>query len=132
MANMSTVMMRSTLGRVRGLGAARSGLFEWWVQRVTAAALVPLSVWFVVSLLVHLGENASSVALWAGRPWNGVLLLALLIALFRHLGLGLKVVIEDYIHAEAAKFATLMLMKAVLTLSWIAATVAVLKLAFAG
>ncbi len=132
MANMTAVTMRSTLGRVRGLGAARSGLLEWWGQRITAAALVPLAIWFVVSLLVHLNEGASSVAHWVARPWNGVLLLALLIALFRHLGLGLKVVIEDYIHAEATKLATLLVMKAVLTLFWIAATVSVLKLAFAG
>lgn len=131
MANMTTVMMRSTLGRVRGLGTARSGVLEWWGQRVTAAALVPLAVWFVISLLVHLGEDAPSVAHWAARPWNAVLLLALLIALFRHLGLGLKVVIEDYVHAEAAKIAMLLAMKAVLTLFWLAAAVSVLKLAFA-
>lgn len=130
MAQMHVVMMRSTLGRVRGLGTARSGLLEWWGQRVTAAALVPLVVWFVVSLLIHLGQDAATVGHWVAKPWNAVLLLALLVALFRHLGLGLKVIIDDYIHGEAAKLATILVMKSVLTLFWIAATLSVLKLAF--
>ncbi|MGH7076515.1 MAG: succinate dehydrogenase, hydrophobic membrane anchor protein [Acetobacteraceae bacterium] len=132
MAHMTTGVMRSTLSRARGLGAAKGGLLEWWVQRVTAVALVPLVAWFVISLLVHLGEDATTVGHWAAKPWNAVLLLALLAALFRHLGLGLKVVIDDYVHGVAAKCATVLVMKAVLALFWIAATVSVLRLAFAG
>lgn len=132
MAHMSTVVMRSTLGRARGLGAAKGGLSEWWSQRVTAVAMVPLVVWFVISLLVHLGQDAATVGHWVALPWNAVLLLALLAALFRHLGLGLKVVIDDYVHGEAVKLASVLVMQAVLTLFWIAATVSVLKLAFAG
>ncbi|MGH7069682.1 MAG: succinate dehydrogenase, hydrophobic membrane anchor protein [Acetobacteraceae bacterium] len=132
MADLTTVVMRSTLGRARGLGTAKSGLLEWWGQRVTAAALVPLAVWFVISLLVHLGEDAQSVGQWVAKPWNAVLWLALLLALFRHLGLGLKVVIDDYVHGEATRLATVLAMKAVLTLFWLAATISVLKIAFAG
>lgn len=132
MAHMTTVVMRSTLGRARGLGTAKSGLHEWWGQRVTAAALVPLAVWFVISLLVHLGQDAQSVGQWVAKPWNVVLWLALLAALFRHLGLGLKVVIDDYVHGEATRLATVLATQAVLTLFWLAATVSVLKIAFAG
>ena len=124
-------IMRSELGRVRGLGTARSGAGHWWAQRLTAAALVPLAVWFVLSLLAHLGANGAAMAHWAGRPWNSVLLLALLIALFRHLALGLQVVIEDYVHDEGAKLVGVSVMKGVLVLLWLAAVVAVLKLAFA-
>ncbi|MGH7120376.1 MAG: succinate dehydrogenase, hydrophobic membrane anchor protein [Acetobacteraceae bacterium] len=130
--NMSAVMMRSALGRVRGLGTARSGLPDWWTQRVTAVALVPLGIWFVVSLLVHLGDTAQDMTHWAAIPWNTVLLLAFLFALFRHVGLGLKVIIEDYVHVVAVKVAGLLVMKAVVALLWIAATVSVLKLAFSG
>ncbi len=126
------VVMRSELGRVRGLGTARSGVGEWWAQRLTATALVPLAIWFVLSLLAHLGADWAAMAHWAGRPWNSVLLLALLIALFRHLALGLQVVIEDYVHGEGAKLVGVSIMKAVLALLWLAAVVAVLKLAFAG
>lgn len=132
MAHMTTVVMRSTLGRARGLGTAKSGLHEWWGQRVTAAALVPLAVWLVISLLVHLGQDAQSVGQWVAKPWNVVLWLALLAALFRHLGLGLKVVIDDYVHGEATRLATVLATQAVLTLFWLAATVSVLKIAFAG
>ena len=71
------------------------------------------------------------MARWAGRPWNSVLLLALLIALFHHLALGLQVVIEDYVHGEGTKLIELAVMKGVLALLWLAAVVAVLKLAFA-
>jgi succinate dehydrogenase / fumarate reductase, membrane anchor subunit len=126
------VIMRSELGRARGLGTARSGAGHWWAQRLTAAALVPLGIWFVLALLAHLGADWAAMARWAGRPWNSVLLLALLIALFRHLALGLQVVIEDYVHGEGAKLAGVTVMKAVLALLWLAAMVAVLKLAFAG
>jgi succinate dehydrogenase membrane anchor subunit len=125
-------IMRSELGRVRGLGTARSGVGHWWTQRLTAAALVPLAVWFVISLIAHLGAGQPEMARWAGRPWNSVLLLALLIALFRHLALGLQVVIEDYVHGEGVKLVGVALMKGVLALFWLAASVAVLRLAFAG
>ncbi|HUC16190.1 MAG TPA: succinate dehydrogenase, hydrophobic membrane anchor protein [Acetobacteraceae bacterium] len=128
----SGAIMRSQLGRVRGLGTARSGAGHWWAQRLTAAALVLLAVWFVLSLLAHLGADRTSTAHWAGRPWNSVLLLALLVALFQHLALGLQVVIEDYVHGEGARLTSLAVMKAVLALLWLAAVVAVLKLAFAG
>jgi succinate dehydrogenase / fumarate reductase membrane anchor subunit len=128
----SGAIMRSALGRVRGLGTARSGVDAWWAQRLTAAALVPLAIWFVLSLLAHLGADRTAMAQWVGRPWNGVLLLALLIALFRHLALGLQVVIEDYVHGEGARLVGVSIMKAVLALLWLAAVVAVLKLAFAG
>lgn len=132
MAGKHGAIMRSELGRVRGLGTARSGAGHWLAQRLTAAALVPLAVWFVLSALAHLGADWAVMARWAGRPWNGVLLLALLIALFRHLALGLQVVIEDYVHGEGAKLVSVALMKGVLALLWLAAVVAVLKLAFAG
>jgi succinate dehydrogenase membrane anchor subunit len=132
MADEGGVMMRSALGRVRGLGTARHGRADWWGQRLTAAALVPLSAWFVIALLAHAGADAHAMTGWVERPWNSVLLLALLIALFRHLQLGLQAVIEDYIHSEATKIVVVVAMKAVLALLFLTAMVAVLKLAFAG
>ena len=74
---LEVAVMRSQLGRVRGLGAAKSGVHHWWVERLTAIALLPLTIWFVVSVLTLLGATQPVVAHWAGRPVNTVLLLAL-------------------------------------------------------
>jgi succinate dehydrogenase / fumarate reductase membrane anchor subunit len=94
-------VMRSQLGRVRGLGAAKSGVGHWWAERLTAIALVPLTLWFVIDVVRLLGAGQARIASWAAQPWNTVLLLALVIATFHHMQLGLQVVVDDYIHEEA-------------------------------
>jgi len=95
--------LRTPLGRFLGLGSAHEGAGHWTVQRVTAVALVPLTIWLVVSLTaVPLADHAA-VELWIGRGCNPVLLLALLIAVSWHSHLGLQVVIEDYAHGRYAK-----------------------------
>jgi succinate dehydrogenase / fumarate reductase membrane anchor subunit len=123
-------VMRSQLGRVRGLGSAKSGVGHWWAQRVTAIALAPLSLWFVVSVIRLAGLPHATVVHWAGRPVNSVLLLCLVIAMFYHMQLGLQVVIEDYIHTDRIKLASMLAMKGVTTLFGLAAVMSVMKLAF--
>ena len=91
-------IMRSQLGRVRGLGAGKSGVEHWWIERVTAIALIPLTLWFVVSVLGLLGVPQIVMVHWAGRPVNTVLLLALVILTFHHMQLGLQVVLDEYVH----------------------------------
>jgi succinate dehydrogenase / fumarate reductase membrane anchor subunit len=123
-------ILRSPLGRARGLGSAKSGTTLWWAQRVTSVALVPLTVWFVFfAVLGHLGASQPQIAHWAGNPVNAVLLLSLVIATFYHLQLGLQVVIEDYIHTELVKLASLLALKGACVLLSLASLVAVLKLA---
>jgi succinate dehydrogenase / fumarate reductase membrane anchor subunit len=122
--------MRTPLARARGLGASHSGVGGWWAQRLTAAALVPLSVWFVVSVIALLGSPRVVVAHWVGYPIDTVLLLALIALMFHHMQLGLQVVIEDYVHVESAKLITLLAMKAVTILLALACAISVLKLAF--
>lgn len=100
--------LRSPLGRVRGLGAAKDGTGHWWLQRVTAIALVPLTVWFVASLAVLAGAPYETFAAWVGQPLVAVLLVLLLGVGFWHLKLGLQVVIEDYVHGEALKLGLLL------------------------
>jgi succinate dehydrogenase / fumarate reductase membrane anchor subunit len=121
-------VMRSQLGRVRGLGSAKSGVAHWWSQRLTAIALVPLSLWFIFSMLHLLGAPQAAVADWFAGPWTIVLMLALVLATFHHLQLGLQVVIEDYIHDDAIRLASLLAMKAVAILLAMACVVSVLKL----
>jgi succinate dehydrogenase / fumarate reductase membrane anchor subunit len=123
------VVMRSQLGRVRGTGAAHSGAHHWKAERVTAIALVPLTVWFVIAVLSHLGAEQPAIAAWAGRPWNAALLLALIAMTFHHMQLGLQVVWEDYIHGSMRRDAAILATKGACLLLGLIAAVAVLKLA---
>ena len=124
--------VRSPLARVRGLGSAQHGVGDWWAQRVTAVALVPLTVWFVASVVSLAGADFRTVALWMGSPVTAVLLILMLAALFRHAQLGLRVVIEDYVHNEGAKIALLLAVNAVLALLAVGSILSVLKLVFRG
>lgn len=121
--------LRSPLARARGLGAARNGTHHWWVQRLTAIALLPLLLWFAVSLASLATADHAAASAWLGRPINAILMLALIIALFHHVQLGLQVVIEDYIHGHARKFMVLIAVKYGTVLLAIAAALAVFKVA---
>jgi succinate dehydrogenase / fumarate reductase membrane anchor subunit len=128
----TTNSIRTPLARVRGLGAARHGVGDWWVQRVTAVALVPLTLWLVASIVALAGADYRTVANWMGSPVTAVLLIALLLATFRHAQLGVRVVIEDYIHHEGVKIASLLAVNAILALLAIASVLSILKLVFRG
>lgn len=93
--------MRSPLGRARGLGSAREGVESWWLERVTAVALIPLTLWFAGSLVALRGSDYTRFVTWFKAPLDTLLMVLLLIALFSHLALGLRVVIEDYVHSSA-------------------------------
>jgi succinate dehydrogenase / fumarate reductase membrane anchor subunit len=104
--------MRSPLSRVSGLGAAKEGgIGHWWMQRLTAIALVPLILWFVISAIIMVGADLATFKEWVGAHGNPVLLIVLTIALYHHAQLGLQVVIEDYVHHEGAKFTGLISVK---------------------
>jgi succinate dehydrogenase / fumarate reductase membrane anchor subunit len=124
--------LRTPLGRVRGLGSAKEGVSHWWVQRVTAVALVPLVLWFTVSMLSIVRADYDSAVHWVGQPFNTVLLVALLVGAFYHALLGLQVVIEDYVHAEGTKVMALLIMKFIMVLLGASAILAVLRIAFGG
>lgn len=124
-----SVPLRSALGRVRGLGSAKSGVHHWWVQRVTAIALVPLCLWFVAAVIGLGGESVHAVRAWIAQPFNAVLLLCLIFALFHHLQLGLQVVIEDYVRGEGAKLVGLLAMRGLCVLLGLVAALSVLKIA---
>lgn len=120
--------MRTTLGRVRGLGSAKEGVHHWWAQRLTALALIPLSVWFTASIISLAGAPYEAVAGFLGSPINGTLMIALILATFYHAALGLQVVIEDYVHDEGLKLAGIILVKGGLFLLGVATVLGVLKL----
>lgn len=103
--------MRSPLGRAIGLGSAKEGVEHWWIQRVTAIALVPLILWFVIAVIGLVGTDLETMQNWVGRPLPAILLVLLLIATFYHMSLGLQVVVEDYVHAELAKLALVIVIR---------------------
>ena len=123
---------RSPLGTVRGLGSAKDGTAHWWAQRITAVALVPLAIWFVIGLLLLVGQDRAAVVAWFRNPISATLMVLLIGATFHHAQLGVQVVIEDYIHGEGAKLALIMFVKfAALVLAGIG-IVSVLRIAFGG
>ena len=103
--------LRSPLGRARGLGSAKEGVAHWWAQRLTAVALVPLVIWFVASVCAMTGADYAAVREWVASPIVSILLVLLTIAVFHHAQLGLQVVIEDYVHREGCKIASIVLVK---------------------
>ena len=121
---------RSDLGRARGLGSAKDGVHHWWMQRLTALALIPLVLWLVASIVARIGAPHGEVVAWIGSPVTVVLLVLLLAATFHHAQLGLQVVVEDYVHHEAAKIVLLVLIKGLAFVLALAGILAVLFIAF--
>ncbi len=94
-------VFRSPLARAIGLGSAKAGSRHWLAERVSAVALIPLTLWFVASVIAHTRSDYADVLLWLGAPFTVVCMILLLLALFHHTALGLQVVIEDYVHSGA-------------------------------
>ena len=105
------MQFRSPLGKVRGLGSAKDGTRHWWMQRVTALALIPLAIWFVAGVVALLGKDHAAFTAWVKNPLSATLLVLLVAATFHHAQLGLQVVIEDYVHREGAKIAAILVVK---------------------
>lgn len=122
--------LRTPIGRARGLGTAKRGAGHWWMQRLTAVALVPLLLWLVASLVAAATGDYGNAIAWAHSPVVGVLLLLTIGAVFYHAQLGMQVVIEDYVHSEALKIGAVVLLDVVLLGLGIAAALAVLRIAF--
>ncbi len=120
--------LQSPLARVRGLGSAKEGLHHWWVQRLTALALVPLGLWFIYSLVIVTGADYQTARAWMGDTLNAALLLLFIISLYYHAVLGVQVVIEDYIDSEWQKITCLILVKFLAWVAGLSAAIAVLKI----
>ena len=122
---------RTPLGRARGLGSAGQGSHEWWRQRVTALALIPLAFWLACSVALLPGMEYREVLTWIAAPWNSILLLSFIILTTYHTLLGLQVVIEDYVHTDWAKILSLLGIRLVFYFLGLAAVYATLRIVFA-
>lgn len=122
---------RSSLARAAGFGSSKTGAEDWWAARVSAVALILLTLWFVASIIAHTGSDYAAFVAWLKSPVPASLMILLLIALYHHAALGLQVVIEDYLHA-GAKFATLIVMRLTCFALAVAGIVATLRIVFGG
>ena len=120
---------RTPLSRARGLGSAKDGTRHWWMERITAVALIPLTVWLVASLVaVGTADHAQTVH-WIRTPPATIALLLTIAALFHHTQLGLQVVIEDYIHIEWLKLVLIVAVKLGAVAAAVTAAFCVLRIA---
>ncbi len=117
------------LGRVRGLGSAKSGVGHWWHQRVTAVANLALLLWFVVSLVRLPALDYATVTTWLRQPVAAIPMLLLIVSVFYHFRLGVQVFIEDYLHHEGTKLLALLALNFYALGGAAAAVFAVLKIA---
>lgn len=123
--------LRSPLGRVLGLGSAKDGTEHWWSQRVSAVALIPLTLWFLFSLLALPGLDYLTVRTWLSFPMSGFLAVLLVAVLAYHSYLGTTVVIEDYVPAAGTKLLSLLVLRFLYVLVGGASVFAILRVAFA-
>jgi succinate dehydrogenase / fumarate reductase membrane anchor subunit len=124
--------LRSPIGRVLGLGAAKEGVSHWWSQRVTSVALLLLGMWFVIALLRMPGFGYEVIVAWIAMPLNAVLLLLLVGTLIYHSQLGVQVVVEDYVHHHGLKVATMLLLTFAHVAAAALAIFAILRISFGG
>jgi succinate dehydrogenase / fumarate reductase membrane anchor subunit len=120
--------MRSPLGRVTGLGSAKDGTAHWWAQRLSAVALVPLAGWMVIAALAQPNLHYATVHAWLARPFDAFLAALCVAVLAYHSWLGTTVIVEDYVHGRAAKFATLIALRFAHALVGAAGVFAILRL----
>jgi len=118
---------RSPLAKAVGLGSAKTGTSHWWMQRVTAVALVPLSFWLIIFLDLSLNAPYQETVAWLSSPLNTLGMVAWLLAVFYHAALGLQVVIEDYIAAEGIKIVAVWTVNLGFLLLVLAALIAVFR-----
>ncbi|MEY8264149.1 MAG: succinate dehydrogenase, hydrophobic membrane anchor protein [Bermanella sp.] len=123
---------RSPLGEAKGLGSAHEGLHHWWLQRVTAIALIPLTLWFAFKVAVLSTADYQTVVACVGTPWSAALLVSLIFAAFYHAALGMQVIFEDYIANKAFRIAAVMGTNLLMFLLAAAAIIAVIRIAVGG
>ena len=123
---------RTPIAKARGLGAARSGLHHWKMQRLTAISNLLLVLWFMFSAMALSGSGYDQVRAWLASPVTASLMVLLIISTFYHARLGLQVVVEDYVHHEGARIASLVAIALIVLALAVACVVAVLSVAIGG
>jgi succinate dehydrogenase / fumarate reductase membrane anchor subunit len=123
---------RTPLRRTRGLGSAHEGVHHWTLQRMSAIALVPLTLWFAWSVITLVDADYQAYHDWIAEHGNAMMLILFVIGLFYHVQLGLQVVIEDYVHSEVAKYASIVAVKLAAVFFAVSNIMAIMRITFAG
>jgi succinate dehydrogenase / fumarate reductase membrane anchor subunit len=126
------VSYRTPLSRARGLGSAKHGVGQWISERVSAIALVPLTLWAVFGVLRLAANDYDFAVAWIGQPLNAVLMALTIAISFWHMHGGLRVIIEDYIHVALNKSALMLINLFVCALAGALAIFSILKVALGG
>ena len=122
--------LQSTYGQVTGLGSAKEGTTHWLVQRISAVALIPLSLWFVISVANMENYTHHDVLIWLSRPITTILMLLYIPTALYHGYLGIKVILEDYVHNEGTKIGCIIAAKFIFIPAGVMAVWAILKVSF--
>jgi succinate dehydrogenase / fumarate reductase membrane anchor subunit len=120
---------RSPLAKVRGLGSARDGTEEFIALRLAAIALIPLLLWFVISIITLIGADHATVVAWVRQPHVTVFLILLTLVLFYHAHTGLREILEDYVHSEILKTISMVAMKFFIVTITVTSILAILRIA---
>jgi succinate dehydrogenase / fumarate reductase membrane anchor subunit len=123
------VDLRSPLSRARGLGSAKEGVHHWIAQRVTAIALLPLSLWLAFALLGLKNLDYATVSEWLRAPRAAVFMLAFIVSAYYHAYLGMQVILEDYVHEPWLKYVSLIGLRLACVVLSLASAYAVLRIA---
>jgi succinate dehydrogenase / fumarate reductase, membrane anchor subunit len=122
--------LRTPLGHVRGLGSARSGTRQFWHQRLTSIAGIPLSIFFVVLVVSLIGRNHAAAVQILGSAWIAVLMLLFILTITYHMQIGMQEIIEDYAHGELSKLVLLIANAFFCIAIGLASAFAILKISF--
>ena len=120
------------IGRVRGLGSARGGTHHWIVQRFTAVGNLLLVLWLIASLVMLPAHDYAAITGWLAQPIVAVPMMLMIISVFKHLRVGLQVLIEDYVHDDGLKFAAFTLLNFYVIGAAALGLFSVAKIAFTG
>jgi succinate dehydrogenase / fumarate reductase membrane anchor subunit len=123
---------RTPLAKALGIGSAKAGTAHWWMQRVTAVALIPLTLPFIILLKLCINAPYRETVAWLAEPLNTVCITAWILAIFYHSALGLQVVIEDYVAKEGAKIIAVWAVNLSFLFLALAALLAVLRIILVG
>ncbi len=127
---LTRLAQRTAYRRAAALGASGTGAAIWTAQRMTALALIPLALWFLASTLSMLHAPATTASAWLGAPWNAALIGAFVLVALRHGTIGFRIILEDYVHSEGLRTASIALVYAIAALSALATVVGLIVLIF--